>query len=104
MPYLKKKARPRSRESEDIKRKERQKVYSSKKWKLMRLAYIDQHPLCEICQQKGIISPAVDVHHRISFTDFEGLQRLEMAYNPQNLMALCKECHTNIHLHEKKRR
>lgn len=74
MPYLKKKKKP-NRESEDLKRKERQKVYSTKKWKLMRLAYIDQHPTCEICAQKGIITPAVDVHHRVSFTDFEGLKR-----------------------------
>lgn len=103
MPYLKKAKRP-SRESDDQKRRERQKIYSSKKWKLMRLAYIDQHPLCEICLQKGRVNAAVDVHHRVSFTDFDGLKRLEMAYNPANLMALCKECHTNIHLHEKRKR
>lgn len=70
----------------------------------MRIAYLDTHPTCEICAQKGVLSAAVDVHHRVSFTEFVGLKRLEMAFNPNNLMALCKECHTNIHLHEKRRK
>jgi len=45
---------------------------------------------------------AVDVHHRVSFTRFTGLERMAMAYDPKNLMALCKECHANIHLHHGK--
>lgn len=97
-----KKKKP-SREPEDKKRKARQKVYSTAKWKSMRLAYLNTHPVCEICLQNDKISAAVDVHHKVSFTDFEGLKQLEMAFNPNNLMALCKECHTNIHLHEKRR-
>ena len=70
----------------------------------MRLAYIDAHPTCEICAQNGRLTAATDVHHRISFTEFQGLKRLEMAFNPNNLMALCPECHANIHLHEKRRK
>lgn len=100
MPYLKK--HKRNSCSDDQNRKGRQKVYSSAKWRKMRLAYIDRHPLCEICQQKGLVEAAVDVHHKVSFTKFTGMKMIEMAYNPNNLMALCKECHSKIHKHHGK--
>ena len=56
-----------------------------------------QHPLCEMCLAKGIVTPAIDVHHRDSFTNYEGLKRMEVALNPANLMALCKQCHSELH-------
>lgn len=107
MPYLQKRDKReirRSREGEDQKRKERQKVYHSARWRRLSSSYLLHHPLCEICQQKGIIKAAEDVHHIDSFTKYEGLEMWSKALNPNNLMALCKECHTNIHLHEKKER
>lgn len=55
------------------------------------------NPLCEVCLQKGIIKPAVDIHHKDSFLNYEGLKRIEVAYDYENLMALCKECHSAIH-------
>lgn len=106
MPYLKRHVRKDSRatrEKDDLNRRDRQKVYHSAKWRRLANAYLAAHPLCEMCAQKGINRLAVDVHHRVSFTRFTGLERMEMAYNPNNLMALCKECHAEIHLHNRNR-
>lgn len=104
MPYLNRHTRrdaARVHEREDLKRKKRQKIYRSAKWRRMSNAYLRSHPLCEMCRQCGVVTPAVDVHHIISFTQFDGLKMLETAYNPNNLMALCKECHHKIHLGRK---
>ena len=79
-------------------RKERQKIYQTSNWKKLRLAQITNHPLCQICLDKGIIKAAVDVHHIISFmTTNDLLKRNELAFNPDNLLSLCKECHQMIH-------
>ncbi|WP_177207028.1 HNH endonuclease [Prevotella sp. KH2C16] len=78
-------------------------MYASARWRRMSAAYLLRHPLCEQCMQRGLTVPAVDVHHRVSFTAFDGMQMLAVAYNPDNLVALCKECHTKIHLHAKEK-
>jgi len=104
MPYLNRHTRrdaTRVRERGDLKRQKRQKIYRSAKWRRMSNAYLRSHPLCEMCRQRGVVTPAADVHHIISFTQFDGLKMLETAYNPNNLMALCKECHHKIHLGRK---
>jgi len=77
-------------------------VYHSAKWRRLANAYLASHPMCEMCAQRGVDRLAVDVHHRVSFTRFTGLERMAMAYDPKNLIALCKECHANIHLHHGK--
>ena len=105
MPYIKRHTRTESRkrrEGDDLKRKDRQKVYHSAKWRRLANAYLASHPMCEMCAQRGVDRLAVDVHHRVSFTRFTGLERMAMAYDPKNLIALCKECHANIHLHHGK--
>lgn len=76
---------------------ERQSIYQTKRWKLLRKSYLLKHPLCEICLAKGIIEPAVDIHHKDSFLNYYGDRRIEAAFNPSNLMALCKQCHSKLH-------
>ena len=60
-------------------------------WHRARTAYIRSHPLCEICLQGGRVVPAVLVHHLKPLR--EGGARL----NPDNLQALCNDCHEKIH-------
>lgn len=55
-------------------------------------------PLCELCLAKGIITPAIDVHHIDSFMNYTGTDRLKYAFNFANLMSICKECHNRLHL------
>ena len=95
MPYLKK---PERAKQTSIKREERNDIYASAKWRKLRLAYLQQHPLCELCLKANKVVPAIDVHHIISFmTTTDRLKRLYLAYDPNNLMSLCKECHQREH-------
>lgn len=94
MPYLnksKKKVVP------SINKQERDKIYQTTKWKDLRIAKLIQQPLCEICLEKEMITPAIDVHHIDSFTKYEGIMKLQKAYDFSNLMSLCKQCHQLIH-------
>ena len=50
-----------------------------------------QHPLCERCMKEGKTVPAIDIHHIISFmTTDNKLDRMAIAFNPDNLESLCK--------------
>lgn len=95
MPFLQK---PKKIKKQSINREEREKIYYSTKWRKLRTSYLQQHPLCELCQKEGKIVPAIDVHHIITFmSTTDPLKRIYLAYNPDNLMSLCKECHQKIH-------
>lgn len=73
-------------------------LYNSKKWKRLRAAYFMQHPLCEYCLEKGVTRQTEEIHHKIPI--LRGRDLLEMqslAYDANNLVALCSKCHHEIH-------
>lgn len=75
------------------KRKLLQHIYNSKKWKSLRLEYITNHPSCEIC---GL--PATTVHHIKRFSTGINKREIEnLAYDKNNLMAMCYSCHFKSH-------
>lgn len=94
MPYL---TKPKKQKIRRVNRESRQKIYQSAEWKKLRLAKLQQDPLCELCLSKGIVTEAVDVHHIDSFTKYDGTKKLALAYNYANLLALCKQCHQKLH-------
>ena len=65
--------------------------------------YLKSNPLCERCKAKGLIVPAVICHHKIYLTD-ENYKEPSIALNPQNLEAVCRECHNTEHHKDKQRR
>ena len=69
--------------------RERDKFYGGS-WKQVRAAFIAAHPLCELCQSEGRLTPAVLVHHKMKLT---GGGTNDWA----NLQALCSECHSRLH-------
>ena len=77
--------------------KDRHKIYDTLKWRKLRLSKLIDNPLCEICLSKDIVTPAIDIHHIDSFMNYEGLKRLDKAFNYDNLQSLCKECHQKQH-------
>lgn len=97
MPTLKK---PIKQNSISFNRQDRQKIYQSTRWKKLRLAKLMSQPLCELCLAKGIITPAIDVHHIDSFMNYTGTDRLSKAYDFTNLQSICKYCHSSLHCHE----
>ena len=77
---------------------ERRKIYQSQRWRVLRLAKLADTPLCEMCERNGIVKPAIDVHHIVSFmTTDDKVHRIALAYEYDNLMSVCKECHQYIH-------
>ncbi len=60
-------------------------------WKRIRDRYAQEHPLCEICNENGRLTPADEVHHILPISQ-GGM------HDKNNLMALCKSCHNKIHL------
>lgn len=71
--------------------------YKSKQWQNCRNTYLKSvGGLCENCLKKGIYRPAVDVHH-IEHVTPENITNPEVTLNWGNLIALCRECHMEIH-------
>lgn len=78
------------------KRALRSKYYNSKDWKLLRLSKLLENPLCFYCEQKGIVTPATEVHHEIS--PFNNIDRIhELFYDYENLTSICATCHREQH-------
>ena len=58
-------------------------------WKRIRDRYIGKHPLCKMCLKNHKTTPATEVHH------IRPLSR-GGTHDEDNLMALCKPCHSKI--------
>lgn len=73
-------------------------IIGSRRWKNFRRWYLSAHPLCEMCEAEGITRAAQVVHHVIpiqSSRTEEGMKRLAFDYD--NLQALCEDCHRKVH-------
>lgn len=73
-------------------------MIQTKGWQKLRKRKITNCPVCECCKAKGLLVPAVEVHHRIpveSAVSVSEMHRLMYDYN--NLEALCHECHVKRH-------
>ena len=71
--------------------------YKSRAWSDVRSLVMDRaHGLCERCAEKGELKPAEVVHHVKPLTE-RNVGDPEISLNPDNLMALCHDCHTEVH-------
>ena len=71
--------------------------YHSPEWEHCREAYLRSRGyLCEQCLQKGIVTPAKIVHHKIFLTP-ENINEPRITLDWNNLFAVCKNCHEEIH-------
>lgn len=71
--------------------------YTSRAWRKCREVVLKEHGgLCQICFTKGLIVPAVHVHHRTPITP-ENMNDPRITLDTSNLMALCEECHAAQH-------
>lgn len=86
--------------------KERQRYYQSTQWKNLRKIYQQSHPLCEECLKHDIITPAHDIHHKLSPFDpnIGEMERWKRLLDYDNLMALCKDCHGKLHANDQKKK
>ena len=72
-----------------IRRPETRKAYGSA-WTRIRNEYVKTHPFCEECFKRGHMTLVDEVHHIVPVARGG-------THNAENLMSLCKSCHTKIH-------
>ena len=78
-------------------------IYQDKRWKKLRLEKMRVNPLCERCANMDRITPAEEVHHKIPFDiGMTQEQRERLAFDWDNLMSVCNECHDFLHLELKR--
>jgi len=71
--------------------------YTSRAWRKCREAVLKENNyLCQVCLSKGLIEPAVEVHHIKPLTP-ETVDDPRIALDMSNLMALCDACHDAQH-------
>lgn len=72
-------------------------IYSNARWQGARhAAIVRDNGLCQECMKRGIFKPGTEVHHRVELTD-ANKGDWDIAYNIDNLVTLCMECHSGIH-------
>jgi len=77
---------------------EAQSLYESPEWRTLRALHIKRNPLCEKCFERGRITPAVIVDHKVEIKDGGG--RLDA----DNLQSLCRACHNKKTAQERAKR
>lgn len=79
-------------------KQDKQRIYNSKEWKLVRNAKLNKDPLCEECKRRDKWVSATCVHHIIPIETATNYQQMkELAFRFTNLMSLCYQCHSDIH-------
>ena len=74
-----------------------ERFYTTRAWRKARDAVLkDSGGLCQICLSKGLIVPAVHVHHKVHL-DGTNVQDPRIALDASNLIALCSDCHAEQH-------
>lgn len=69
-------------------------VYNTTAWKKLRIDYLSLHPVCERCDK----CLAIDVHHKTEIsTGKNESEYKQLGFDANNLMALCRQCHKEIH-------
>jgi 5-methylcytosine-specific restriction protein A len=92
MPTLVRKQANATHNVEDS-RRERQKIYNTQRWVNLRKFILMNNPVCQRCNARM----SEHVHHIDSFMNYSGHERIAVAYNSDNLMALCEACHKEMH-------
>lgn len=74
------------------------KIYNTPNWKNLRKAKLQANPVCELCLEKGIVKPTEEIHHiKPILSGIDEIEMMELAFDYDNLISLCKECHHKIH-------
>ena len=82
--------------------KDYQRLLNAKRWKMLRIQYLQAHPLCELCKAEGYVKASVDVHHRKPVESAKTQAEMErLCYDWNNLQALCVPCHIKVHTEER---
>ena len=81
----------------DRNRENRQEIYQTQRWKNLKNTKLIQEPLCFVCACEGKLKDVEEHHHLDSYMNYEGQMRLSKAYDPNNIIGLCKKHHNESH-------
>lgn len=70
--------------------------YSSHSWRKLRALKISADPCCEDCAKRGLVKAADEVHHVVARS-----VDASIAMDIDNLMSLCKTCHSRRTVRER---
>lgn len=77
------------------------KIMNSQRWHNLQSEILRAKPYCERCEAKGWRIPSKVVHHIKPIESGHSMDEYErLAYDPENLQALCHQCHADIHSKE----
>ena len=70
-------------------------IRSSSQWKKVRRFFLRRNPLCvdpfHVHKKMSEVVPAKEVHHMVALVN-----DVSVAFDPDNLMALCTGCHSKM--------
>ena len=74
------------------------KLINSWKWQVLRKKKFIANPVCEECKKNGRVSPTEEIHHVVPVESGKDESEMkQLAYDYNNLRALCKACHAAAH-------
>lgn len=72
---------------------------TSRRWGALRRQVLTARPLCERCREAGKVVAAGEVHHvRPVESGVSKAEQERLMFAPSNLMAVCHQCHVEIHI------
>ena len=79
--------------------KDKAEIYNSREWKELRIAKLrSTNGLCEECMKEGVVTQATCVHHIVPIETARTKDEMKrLAFDINNLRALCFACHARIH-------
>ena len=79
--------------------KDKADIYNSREWQELRISKLrSTNGLCEECLKQGIVTSARCVHHVVPIeTARTKYEMKRLAFDANNLRALCFACHARIH-------
>lgn len=73
-------------------------LIQSRRWLELRRKKINETPLCERCNEIGLIVPVAEIHHRRPCEEAQTPAEMErLMYDYSNLQSLCHDCHVEVH-------
>lgn len=63
-------------------------LLKSARWQKVRRLKLSRNPLCEDCEERGLVEPAEEVHHILPRREYP-----DLAFVMSNLRSLCRPCH-----------
>jgi 5-methylcytosine-specific restriction endonuclease McrA len=73
-------------------------IMSSSRWQKLQAETLKARPYCERCKEMGWLTPSKVVHHKQPIESGHSNAEYErLAFDTQNLQALCHQCHADIH-------